>query len=140
MNLSKAFLKSIRPKFQEKLDELGKELNLKFDLQNCSFTSNRCSWKIEMMTEGGKTKEQEDLETMSRVFGLDLDKEVEDRNHIFKLWGFKTRARKNPFIIEAINSFDMNTGEPKKFIISEEHAKRMFGVENKKGNLTQVAH
>tara|TARA_R100000027_G_scaffold67432_1_gene66114 strand:- start:141 stop:542 length:402 start_codon:yes stop_codon:yes gene_type:complete len=132
MNLTKVLLKRIRSKIQGELNKVAEELNVTLTLGNCSFSSGRAKFQLELLTEGGKSKEQEDLENMAQYLNLDLDKIAEQSNEPYKLWGFKSRARKNPYIIE-------NTRTNQKYVISESHAVRLFQKEKPKvGELTLV--
>ena len=132
MNLTKDLLRRIRTKIQGELSKVEEELNITLTLGNCSYTSNRAKFQLELLTEGGKSKEQEDLENMAQYLNLDLDKIAEQSNEPYKLWGFKSRARKNPYIIE-------NTRTNQKYVISESHAVRLFQKEKPKvGELTLV--
>ena len=90
MNLTKVLLKRIRTKIQGELNKVAEELNVTLTLGNCSYTSGRAKFQLELLTEGGKSKEQEDLEDMAQYLNLDLDKVAEQSNEPYKLWGFKS--------------------------------------------------
>lgn len=132
MNLTKDLLRRIRTKIQGELSKVEEELNITLTLGNCSYSSNRAKFQLELLTENGKSKEQEDLENMAQYLNLDLDKVAEQSNELYKLWGYKSRARKNPYIIE-------NTRTNQKYVISESHAVRLFQKEKPRvGELTLV--
>ena len=132
MNLTKDLLRRIRTRIQGELSKVEEELNITLTLGNCSYSSNRAKFQLELLTEGGKSKEQEDLENMAQYLNLDLDKIAEEGKDNYKLWGYKSRARKNPFIIESVNN-------QKRYVISESHAVRLFQKEKPRvGELTLV--
>jgi len=132
MNLTKDLLRRIRTKIQGELSKVEEELKITLTLGNCSYTSNRAKFQLELLTENGKSKEQEDLEDMAQYLNLDLDKIAEWSGDSYKLWGYKSRARKSPFIISKI-------GSDRKFVITESHAVRLFQKEKPKvGELTLV--
>ena len=133
MQLNKATLKQVRNKVQSQLDEL--DLAVKFELGHCTYDTDGqyATFKLNVLVEGGKSKEQKDLEWYAKMNGLDLDKAWKEGTHIFKLHGYKTRARKNPYIIR-------DTLTNKEYVISEQVAERHFKVEKQSevGNLTLV--
>ena len=132
MNLTKDLLRRIRTKIQGELSKVEEELNITLTLGNCSYSSNRAKFQLELLTANGKSKEQEDLEDMAQYLNLDLDKIGEWSGDSYKLWGYKSRARKNPFIIEDVKT-------QKRYVISEPHAVRLFQKEKPRvGELTLV--
>ena len=60
MNLTKDLLRRIRTKIQEELSKVEEELNITLTLGNCSYSSNRAKFQLELLTANGKSKEQED--------------------------------------------------------------------------------
>ena len=132
MNLTKDLLRRIRTKIQGELSKVEEELNITLTLGNCSYTSNRAKFQLELLTANGKSKEQEDLEDMAQYLNLDLDKIAEWSGDSYKLWGYKSRARKSPFIISKV-------GRDRKYVITESNAVRLFKKEKPKvGELTLV--
>jgi len=120
MELNKVTLKEIRVKIQSKLDEL--DLGLKLDLGNCSFSTDNATFKLNVLVDGGKTRVEQDLEMVANIRGLDLDKTWNEGAHVFKLHGYKSRARKNPFVI-------VDTLTQKQYVISDKVAERHFSKE-----------
>ena len=120
MELNKTILKEIRVQIQSKLDEL--DLGLKLDLGNCSFSTDNATFKLNVLVEGGKTRVEQDLEMVASMRGLDLTKIWNEGSHVFKLHGYKSRARKNPFVI-------VDTLTQKQYVISDKVAERHFSKE-----------
>ena len=120
MELNKTILKEIRVQIQSKLDEL--DLGLKLDLGNCSFSTDNATFKLNVLVEGGKTRVEQDLEMVASMRGLDLEKTWNEGSHVFKLHGYKSRARKNPFVI-------VDTLTQKQYVISDKVAERHFSKE-----------
>ena len=59
---------------------------------------------------------------VANIRGLDLDKTWNEGAHVFKLHGYKSRARKNPFVI-------VDTLTQKQYVISDKVAERHFSKE-----------
>ena len=105
MSLNKIKLKEIREKIEQKFFELDcAGLDVELKLGNCSYNDTYATFKLEVQVKGGDTKEMSDLKQISKYRNLDLDKVYIDGRHHFKLVGWKSRARKNPFIVKDIKT------------------------------------
>ena len=113
-------LEAVRKQFQNNLKDSIE--NVIIDVGNCSYSATNATFKIEVRIEGADTKEFSDLKWVidSGLYDLDLD-----RYHPqYKLVGYKTKARKRPFIIEDRNE--------KRYVIDRDQAMSMFGAFKKK--------
>lgn len=74
------------------------------------------------LAEEGVTKEYLDLMQVASMYGLDTEK-IGDHGVLgkIKLIGYKTRARKYPFVVEQVD------GKKGKYSIPETDAERLFG-------------
>ena len=112
MQLNKTNLGIIRKQIQAKLDEL--DLGISLTLGNCTFDVDNATFQLKALVEGGQTKEQKDLESVALYLNLDTNKEHDG----YKLWGYKTRSPKRPFIVVKNN---------KQYIIDEDTAVKFYG-------------
>lgn len=87
-----------------------------FEVGNATYNDVEVTFKLVVREEGAKSREERDLATMARLSDLDPNKIGDGK---YTLAGYKSRARKNPWIIE-----DMNTGT--KYVINDATAKRWF--------------
>ena len=127
MEINRTTLKEIRNHIQSKLDEL--DLGLKLELGNCSYSTDYATFKLNIQVEGGKSKEEQELEQVAMMRGLDLTKIWNEGSKQFKLHGYKTRARKNPFIV-----IDIKTQT--EYVINDKVAAKYFSKE--KTNVVQL--
>jgi len=114
-------LEAVRKQLQNNLKDSIE--NVIIDVGNCSYSATNATFKIEVRIEGTDTKEEADLKYVidSGLYDLDLNK----YHPKYKLVGYKTKARKNPFIIEDLTN-------NKKYVIGIDYAKKLFGKEEKK--------
>ena len=127
MEINRTTLKEIRNHIQSKLDEL--DLGLKLELGNCSYSTDYATFKLNIQVEGGKSKEEQELEQVAMMRGLDLTKIWNEGSKQFKLHGYKTRARKKPFIV-----IDIKTQT--EYVINDKVAEKYFSKE--KTNVVQL--
>ena len=113
----KTTLKVLREDINEALTIVANQHNIKISVGNCSYLEDSCTFKLECSLPNALKKTERDLETeleyreqSSIAITLDRTKIAysDDGNH-YKLVGYKTRARKNPFIIEKVIGGKINT-------------------------------
>ena len=117
-NFTKPQLKAIRQAMQNALDkmqdELGGEalqgssldlLKASFNVTNCTYNGGEATYKVNVLLDGAETKEQKDLKQMASMFNLDTSKIHDYQGMSFSLVGYKSKARKMPWIVQ-----DLKTG------------------------------
>lgn len=127
----KKTLKVLREEIDQALDQVAQQHNIKIATGNCSYLEDSCTFKLECSLPNALKKTERDLETELEYreqssIALTLDRTkiaYNDGNH-FKLVGYKTRARKNPFIIEKVIGGQL-TGD--QYICTENYAEKLFG-------------
>jgi hypothetical protein len=73
-----------------------------------------------VLLDGGKSKEQTDLEQMATLMSLDTSKIATLQGMKVSLVGYNSKARKRPWIIQ-------NLTTAQKYILDDDTAKRLFG-------------
>ena len=116
--MDRATAKMLRGKLNAIFEEHGID---GFDLSvgNATFDDAQVTFKVEVREQGAGSKEERDLETFAQIDGLDTTKIANQQGKAFALVGYKTRARKNPWIVQ-----DMSSGT--KYVINDMTAKRWF--------------
>lgn len=117
--MDRSTAKALRDKLNAIFAEHGID-GFEIEVGNASYDSARCTFKVEVREQGAGTKEEGDLETFANLSGLDTTKVANQQGKSFTLVGFKTKARKNPWIIQ-----DLKTGS--RYVIADDTAKRWFG-------------
>lgn len=117
--MDRATAKALRNKLNEVFEQHGID-GYSIHVGNASYDDAQVTFKVEVREDGASSKEERDLETFARIDGLDTSKIADQQGKSFTLVGYKTRARKNPWIVQ-----DMKTGT--KYVISDTTAKRWFG-------------
>ena len=117
---TKPQLKALREAMQKALDEVNIE-GISITVGNCTFGEGEANFKVKALLEGGKTKEQKDLEDMVHFYALDIDKVASLQGTMVKLVGYKAKAYKRPWIVAT---------SPKgpRYVIDDNTAKRLFGI------------
>ena len=62
----------------------------------------RDSYKVKVLMEGAKTREQEDLEFYAKLHNLDTTITAKLMGEDMQLSGYKTRARKKPWLLKRL--------------------------------------
>jgi hypothetical protein len=95
----KPLLKSIRTQLDKKLEELGKEFGITIKAGNFSYSSNTVSMKLEGTIDGKLTRDQQAIETYSKLL---TGRELKYGSVVgaYKVVAFKTRSSKLPWIVE----------------------------------------
>jgi len=106
INFTKPQLKAIREAMQTALDRMQDELGgVAFNVANCTYNGGEATYKVNVLLDGAETKEQKDLTQMAKLMGLDTSKIHDYQGMSFSLVGYKSKARKMPWIVQ-----DLKTG------------------------------
>lgn len=120
MKFDKPTARKIRDAMQEALDKADvKGVTIK--VGNCSYSGGEATYKVQVLLDGAKSKEEQDLEQMAHLMGLDTSKIASLQGMRVSLVSYNSRARKRPWVVQ-----DLTT--PQKYIIDDATAKRLFGV------------
>ena len=120
MKFDKPTARKIRDAMQEALDQAGiKDVTIK--VGNCSYSGGEATYKVQVLLDGAKSKEEQDLEQMAYLMGLDTSKIASLQGMKVSLVSYNSRARKRPWVVQ-----DLTTAQ--KYIIDDDTAKRLFGV------------
>jgi hypothetical protein len=117
---TKPQLKALREVMQKALDEVNIE-GISITVGNCTFGEGEANFKVKALLEGGKTKEQKDLEDAVHLYALDIDKVSSLQGMMVKLVGYKAKAYKRPWIVAT-------SPEGSRYVIDDNTAKRLFGI------------
>ena len=112
--------RKIRDAMQEALDTADVN-GVTIQVGNCSFTEGEATYKIQVLLEGAKSKEEQDLEQMTTLMGLSTYKIATMQGMRVSLVGYNSRARKRPWVVQDLTTV-------KKYIIDDDTAKRLFGI------------
>lgn len=117
---TKPQLKALREAMQKALDEANIE-GISITVGSCTFGEGEADFKVKALLEGGKTKEQKDLEDVVHLYALDIDKVSSLQGMMVKLVGYKAKAYKRPWIVAT-------SPEGPRYAIDDNTAKRLFGI------------
>ena len=117
---TKPQLKALREAMQKALDEANIE-GISITVGNCTFGEGEANFKVKALLEGGKTKEQKDLEDMAHFYALDIGKVSSLQGMMVKLVGYKAKAHKRPWIVAT-------SPEGPRYVIDDNTAKHLFGI------------
>jgi len=128
----KKTLKVLREDINKALEQVAQTHGIKIHAGNCSYDSELCTFKLGCQIEGALSQTEKDLEAelnyrLDSSFKLSLNKEkigILDGKE-YTLVGFKTRARKRPFIIQRLYRSIGKTG--RQYVIDEATAEHLFG-------------
>ena len=65
-------LDSIRKQMQNALNMFADKTDITIEVGNCSYRGGEATYKVKVLMEGAKTREQEDLEFYAKLHKLDL--------------------------------------------------------------------
>ena len=119
MTFDKATARKIRELMQKALEDADID-GVTMSVGNCSFTEGEATYKVKVLLDGGKSKEQTDLEQMATLMSLDTSKIATLQGMKVSLVGYNSKARKRPWIIQ-------NLTTAQKYILDDDTAKRLFG-------------
>ena len=93
-------LDTIRKQMQNALNVFADKIDIQIEVGNCSYRGGEATYKVKVLMEGAKTKEQQDLEFYAKLHKLDLNKTAKLMGEDMQLSGYKSRARKKPWILK----------------------------------------
>ena len=76
--------------------------DIKIEVGNCTYRGGEATFKVKCLVEGAKTREQEDLEFYAELHKLDLTAVEKLMGEDMQLSGYKSRARKKPWILKRL--------------------------------------
>ena len=121
MKFDKPTARKIRDAMQEALDKADVN-GVTIEVGNCSFTEGEATYKVKVLLDGAKSKEEQDLEQMANLMGLNTYKIATLQGMRVSLVSYNSRARKRPWVVQDLTTV-------KKYIIDDDTAKRLFGAE-----------
>ena len=95
-------LNTLRKQMQNALNMFADKTDMTIDVGNCSYRGGEATFKVKVLMEGAKTREQEDLEFYAELHKLDLTKIAKLMGEDMQLSGYKTRARKKPWLLKRL--------------------------------------
>jgi len=108
--IDRSFLRTVRPRVDQALEALGKELGVEFNLGNASFDDKTATFKlnIAVIGEDGEVVdvEAETFKQRATLYGLspdDLGKTFNTNNGTFKITGLKPSRRKYPISADRVD-------------------------------------
>jgi len=110
--------KELRIRLQDILDTHGIS-GYEISVGNASYDSAQVTFKVEVRQEGAGSVEERDLATFAEIHDLDTNKVFNQGGTAYTLVGYKTRARKNPWIVQRLDNSS-------RYVISNDTAKRWF--------------
>ena len=99
---TKSQLDTLRKQMQNALKMFGDKADITFDVGNCRYSGGQATFQVKCLLKGAKTREQQDLEFYAELLGLDIDKTCKLRGEDMKLSGYKSRARKNKWVLQRL--------------------------------------
>ena len=94
-------LNLLRKQLQETIDNANLS-DIKIEVGNCTYRGGEATFKVKCLVEGAKTREQEDLEFYAELHKLDLTAVEKLMGEDMQLSGYKSRARKKPWILKRL--------------------------------------
>ena len=95
-------LDTIRKQMQNALNMFADKTDLTIEVGNCSYRGGEATYKVKVLMEGAKTREQEDLEFYAKLHKLDLTMIAKLMGEDMSLVGYKSRARKKPWVLQRL--------------------------------------
>ncbi len=95
-------LNTLRKQMQNALNMFADKTDMTIDVGNCSYRGGEATFKVKVLMEGAKTREQEDLEYYAELYKLDLTKIAKLMGEDMSLVGYKSRARKKPWVLQRL--------------------------------------
>ena len=95
-------LNTLRKQMQNALNMFADKTDMTIDVGNCSYRGGEATFKVKVLMEGAKTREQEDLEFYAELHKLDLTKISKLMGEDMSLVGYKSRARKKPWVLQRL--------------------------------------
>ena len=95
-------LNTLRKQMQNALNMFADKTDMTIDVGNCSYRGGEATFKVKVLMEGAKTREQEDLEYYAELYKLDLTMIAKLMGEDMQLSGYKSRARKKPWVLKRL--------------------------------------
>ncbi len=95
-------LDTIRKQMQNALNMFADKTDITIEVGNCSYRGGEATYKVKVLMEGAKTREQEDLEFYAKLHKLDLTMIAKLMGEDMSLVGYKSRARKKPWVLQRL--------------------------------------
>ena len=96
-------LNTLRKQMQNSLSMFAdKTDDLTIEVGNCSYNGGEATFKVKVLLKGAKTREQIDLEYYAELHNLDLTKTAKLMGEDMQLSGYKSRARKKPYVLKRL--------------------------------------
>ena len=95
-------LNTLRKQMQNALNVFADKTDITIEVGNCSYRGGEATYKVKVLMEGAKTREQEDLEFYAELHKLDLTAVEKLMGEDMQLVGYKSRARKKPWILKRL--------------------------------------
>ena len=92
-------LDTIRKQMQNALNMFADKTDIQIEVGNCSYRGGEATFKVKVLMEGAKTREQEDLEFYAELHKLDTSLVRKLMGEDMELIGYKARARKKPWVL-----------------------------------------
>ena len=89
---------------------------------NCSYNGGEVTFKLKILKDGAKTREEQDMEMMADDLNLDTTKKAKQGKQVFKIVGYRIKARKSPWIIQDVTT-------EKEYVTNNDFVKRLFTKE-----------
>ena len=121
MKFDKPTARKIRDAMQEALDKADVN-GVTIEIGNCTYSGGEATYKVKVLLDGAKSKEEQDLEQMANLIGLNTYKIATLQGMRVSLVSYNSRARKRPWVVQDLTTV-------KKYIIDDDTAKRLFGAE-----------
>lgn len=121
MKFDKPTARKIRDAMQEALDKADVN-GVTIEIGNCTYSDGEATYKVKVLLDGAKSKEEQDLEQMANLMGLNTYKIATLQGMRVSLVSYNSRARKRPWVVQDLTTV-------KKYIIDDDTAKRLFGAE-----------
>ena len=99
---SKQQLSTLRKQMQNALNMFANKTDITMEVGNCSYRGGEATFKVKVLMEGAKTREQEDLEYYAELYKLDLNKTAKLMGEDMQLSGYKSRASKKPYVLKRL--------------------------------------
>jgi len=95
-------LNTIRKQMQNALNVFADKTDIEIEVGNCSYRGGEATFKVKVLMEGAKTREQQDLEFYAELHKLDLTKIAKLMGEDMSLVGYKARAKKKPYVLQRL--------------------------------------
>ena len=95
-------LNTIRKQMQNALNMFADKTDITIEVGNCSYRGGEATYKVRVLMEGAKTREQEALEYYAELHKLDLTMIAKLMGEDMSLVGYKSRARKKPWVLQRL--------------------------------------